>query len=282
MLNDDKYPEKLRIIDNPPQKLYYKGNIDLLNKDSIAIIGSRVNSEYGKKMASKFSKELASYGLVVVSGMAKGIDGIAHEACLEVGGKTIAVLGCGVEVIYPKENEKIYNEILRNDGLIISEYEPYTEADSKYFPQRNRIVSGLSIGTLVIESVHRSGTSITAGFALEQGRNVFCIPHQLETKTGVGNNRLIQQGAKLVTCVEDILIEYNNLNIDVINMENITPIKEVKEEYRVLYDALDKKMTIDMLCKKLKCPVGDINYLITMMEIENIIEILPGNIIKRK
>lgn len=283
MYDDPIFPEKLRNIRKPPKQLYYKGNINLLNEVSIAIIGSRCSSDYGITMASIFSQELTQRGIVIISGMAKGIDGAAHKNCIEAGGKTIAVLGCGVNVIYPKENTSLYYDILRNDGLIISEYEPNTEADTKYFPQRNRIVSALSIGTLVIESAYRSGTSITAKLAIEQGKKVFCVPHPLETITGVGNNRLIQEGAKLVTCVDDIIQEYDFLNKGEIKKENILIKREVKDEYKALYETLTSEaISVNSICKKLKCKVSDLNYLITMMEIENLIEVLPGNMIKRK
>lgn len=139
------FPQTLKDIENPPMQLYCEGNISLLKQKSISIIGSRCCSEYGVKMCAKFSRELTEAGLVITSGMAKGIDTVAHSSCLQSGGKTIAVLGCGLNKIFPKENTYLYKEIIYNDGLVISEYEPETEAESKYFPQRNRIVSGLSV-----------------------------------------------------------------------------------------------------------------------------------------
>lgn len=144
-IEDKNFPQSLKNINKPPTQLYYQGNIELLNKKSISIIGSRCCSEYGVKMCTKFSSELTQAGLVITSGMAKGIDTVAHSSCLQCGGKTIAVLGGGLNKIFPKENTYLYKEIIYNDGLVISEYEPETEADSKYFPQRNRIVSGLSV-----------------------------------------------------------------------------------------------------------------------------------------
>ncbi len=237
----------------------------------------------GYKWQVSFHGELSKRGIVITSGMAKGIDSASHISCLEVGGKTIAVLGCGVNVIYPKENTNLYYNILENNGLIISEYEPNVEANTKYFPQRNRIVSAISIGTLVIESAYRSGTSITAKLAVEQGKKVFCVPHPLETITGVGNNRLIQEGAKLVTCADDIIDEYEFLTTKEIKKENVILKKQVKDEYKVLYEILgNKEISINVVSKKLNCNISDLNYLITMMEIEGLIEVLPGNFIKRK
>lgn len=235
------------------------------------------------KWQVNFHGELSKSGLVIISGMAKGIDAVSHKACLEAGGKTIAVLGCGVNVIYPKENTNLYYNILENNGLIISEYEPNVEANTKYFPERNRIVSAISIGTLVIESAYRSGTSITAKLAVEQGKNVFCVPHPLGTITGVGNNRLIREGAKLVTCADDIIEEYEFLNKAKIQKQNIILKKQVKEEYRPLYEILEKRQVpINTISKKLGCNISDLNYLITMMEIEGLIKVMPGNFIKRK
>ncbi len=279
-LEDEIYPEKLKNIKKPPNQLYCNGNIELFNMPAIAIIGSRCCSEYGVKMAEKFSKQLSENGFCIVSGMATGIDSVAHKACLEVGGKTIAVLGDGLDKIFPKENIYLYKEIIYNNGLVISEYEPETEANSKLFVERNRIVSGLSIGTLVIESAYRSGTSITARYSLEQGKKVFCIPHMLETVTGIGNNRLIQEGCKLVTCVEDILCEFNMLEKD--KQEEICKI-EISDEYKPIYEILTyNPIPLNDICKKLKCKISDISSMITLMEMEGLVQVVPGNMIKRK
>ena len=163
-------------IKDAPNILWYEGDISLLNKNAIAIIGARKCTKYGEVWCEKFTKELLNYNLIVVSGMANGIDSIAHKTALKYGGKTIAVLPSGLKNIYPKSNESLYNKIIQNGGLVVSEYEQNTKANSRYFIERNRIVSGLSIGVLVIEAAYRSGTSITASIAKMQGRKVFCIP----------------------------------------------------------------------------------------------------------
>lgn len=283
LFNNNNFPECLKNIKNPPKEIYYIGNIDLLNEKSFAVIGSRSCSDYGVRMAEKFSKELTYNGINIVSGMAKGIDCVAQKNCIYAGGKTIAVLGCGVDVIYPKQNSSLYHEILNNNGLIISEYKPGTEANSKFFPKRNRIISAIGMGVLVIESAYRSGTSITARYAIQQGKKVFCVPNSLEEITGVGNNRLIQEGAKLVISVNDILEEYDLFDLKEYNKEKIIVKKEIKSEYKFLYDVLeDNPISINIICRKLNCKIQDINYLITMMEIEELIEVLPGNLIKRK
>ena len=162
-------------------------------------------SKYGMEMAKFFSKELSFQNLTIVSGMALGIDAISHHSTLNVGGYTIAVLGCGFNKIFPEENIGLYNKIIENNGLVISEYCPDEEACSKNFLARNRIVSGLSIGLLVVEAASRSGTSVTAKLAKEQGKKVFCIPHNIGDKYGVGINRLIKNGAIVITSPEEII-----------------------------------------------------------------------------
>ena len=185
--DSSKYPNLLKQISNAPQILYVDGNSKILNNIAISIIGSRSCSENGIKQAKQFAYELAYQNIVIVSGMAKGIDTAAHIGTLEAGGKTIAVLGCGFKHIFPKENIGLFKKIIESGGAVISEYPPETEASSKRFLERNRIVSGLSMATLVIEAAYRSGTSVTAGLAKKQGRKVFCIPHEMENMHGVRN-----------------------------------------------------------------------------------------------
>ena len=189
-----------------------QGNLELLNNPIISIVGSRACSENGKNLTRKFAYELSQYGITIASGLAKGIDTVAHLYSYKEKGKTIAVLPNGFNHIFPKENIGLYEKILDNGGLVISEYPPDIKAKSKYFLERNRIVSGLSLGVLVVEAAHRSGTSVTAKLAKTQSRKVFALPHEIWDLHGVGTNRLIKSGAILVTCVEDILDElYNSL-----------------------------------------------------------------------
>ena len=206
--SSDKYPKQLREIYNPPKRIYAIGNIEILNKVGIAIVGSRKATEYGKKVAFRLSKDLSERDIVIISGLAKGIDSHAHIGSLNVqNGKTIAVLGSGIKVIYPKENIELARQIVRKGGCIISEYPPDDTPNKSNFPERNRIISGLSKGVVIVEASEKSGALITADFALEQGREVFAVPGNIYSKTSVGTNKLIQQGAKLVMCVEDILSE---------------------------------------------------------------------------
>ncbi len=174
--DDNLYPETLKSINNPPKKIYLEGNIDNLKNNCLAIVGSRNCTLYGEKWCEIFVKELVKYNITIVSGMAVGIDSIAHNTALKYGGRTIAVLPCGLKNIYPEKNKGLFKKILDSNGTVISEYSPKTEAFYDLFLERNRIVSGLSNGLLVIEAAYRSGTSVTARLAFSQGKNVFCIP----------------------------------------------------------------------------------------------------------
>ena len=207
-ISDDNYPAKLKNIYAPPITIFAKGDISLLSSKAIAIVGSREPSKYGIYVAEKFSKELSKEGIAIVSGLAKGIDTFAHVGALSSFGKTIAVLGSGIDVVYPKENAKYYREISEK-GLIISEYIVGTAPESKNFPQRNRIISGLSDGVLVVEARKNSGTMITTDFALEQGKELYVIPGNITSNLSAGTNNLIKEGAKLVTDVYEILEDLN-------------------------------------------------------------------------
>ena len=203
------YPQQLKNIYNPPTKIYVLGNKEILKQKGIAIVGARKATEYGKEVAFRFSKELSARGINIISGLALGIDTYAHLGTLQQEwiGKTIAVLGSGLDVIYPKQNIGLVREILKRGGCIISEYPLGTKPEKLHFPQRNRIISGLSKGVLVVEASEKSGSLITADFALEQGKEVFAVPGDIIKLTSIGTNSLIKQGAKLVTNYIDILEE---------------------------------------------------------------------------
>lgn len=200
-----EYPQKLNKIYAPPSKLYVFGDEAILNKPSIAIIGCRQASEYGKRIAFKFAYELAQKGIIIISGLAKGIDTYAHLGAVKAQGKTVAVLGSGFAHIYPEENKNLCKEIIKTGGAIITEYEKEMKPLKMNFPIRNRIISGLSNGVLVVEAKQRSGTLITVDYALEQGKDVFVIPGNITNQNSFGTNELIKQGAIPVTNVEDIL-----------------------------------------------------------------------------
>lgn len=210
---DEDYPKNLKNIYDAPVILYYKGNKQLLhNNKSIAIVGCRNCTKYGENISTKFAYDLSKEGICIISGMAKGIDSKAHLGALKQEGKTIAILGSGLDRIYPSQNIKLYNEIVENGGLILTEYVIGTNANKMNFPARNRIISGLSDGVLVIEAKEKSGTLITVDFALEQGKDVFVIPGNITSDYSFGTNELIKQGAKCVTSVKDVLEEINLRN----------------------------------------------------------------------
>ncbi|KAA0547950.1 DNA-protecting protein DprA [Bacillus sp. BGMRC 2118] len=204
---DEQYPYLLKQISNPPWVLYTKGNIELINESrKLAIVGTRYPTYYGRNITNSFVQSLVTNDFVTVSGLAKGIDASVHHHTLQKGGKTIAVLGSGFYHLYPKENQTLAHQIMK-DGLLITEYPPNREPRKWQFPERNRIISGISLGTVVVEAKERSGSLITADFALEQNREVFAVPGPIFSECSKGTNLLIQQGAKLVLKPEDIMSE---------------------------------------------------------------------------
>jgi DNA processing protein len=202
--DDAAYPERLREIYDPPAVLWYRGDIRLLSHAGIAVVGTRHPSPYGAGMAQMLSRDLANRGMAIFSGMARGVDTHAHKGALEAKGKTVAVWGTGIDVIYPKENKRLAEEILLSGGAIVSEYPLGTFPAPQNFPIRNRILSGMSVGVLVVEAAEHSGTRITARCALEQDRDVYAVPGNVTNKNSWGPNTLIKQGAKLTATWEDI------------------------------------------------------------------------------
>lgn len=204
---DDKYPELLKETYQPPWVIYAKGNVDLLHKPKkLAVVGSRDATTYGKMAIQLLFPELIAQDFVIVSGLAKGIDAHSHAMAMKYGGKTIAVIAGGLHHLYPKENQKLADEMI-DHNLIISEFPPDTRPERWHFPLRNRIISGISNGTLVIEAEKKSGSLITANYAVNEGREVFAVPGSIFNPQSIGTNELIQQGAKLVKTAEDITIE---------------------------------------------------------------------------
>ncbi|MCR4590828.1 MAG: DNA-processing protein DprA [Lachnospiraceae bacterium] len=201
---EPEFPEKLRNIPSAPQGIYVRGRLPDPEKKTVSIIGSRNNTEYGRGVAEYFAKTLSGYGVQIVSGMARGIDGISQMAAVKNGGMSFGILGCGIDEVYPPENAGLYKDILLRGGLI-SEYPPGTAPRGVLFPQRNRIISALSDILLVIEAKAQSGTAITVRFALEQGRDIFAVPGRVTDPLSRGCNRLIADGAGIATCPEDIL-----------------------------------------------------------------------------
>ncbi len=215
------YPPLLRQIADPPVVLYYRGKLMNLDKElCISVVGTRDMTDYGEKAAFDIARDLATAGAVVVSGLALGIDGVASAAALSAGGKTIAVLGSGVDRIYPREHEKLYREIMQS-GMILSEYPPGSPPSRHHFPERNRIISGLSQATLLVEGAENSGAMITARDALGQGRRVFAVPGNIDTPTSFSSNYLIQNGARAVTAADDILDAFQATHATRIHMDRL-------------------------------------------------------------
>ena len=207
--DDPNYPSLLKQIFEPPKELYVLGNLKKEEKNPLAVVGTRLPSSYGKTVASSMVRELASRGITIISGLALGIDGISHQACLEGGGKTIAVFGSGLDIIYPYYHKKLAKEIVEKGGALISEYPPGTKPDKWQFPARNRIIAGLSQACLVIEAPKKSGALITAFYALNEGRDVLSVPGEINKKNSEGTNNLIKLGAKPITTPQDVLEIFN-------------------------------------------------------------------------
>lgn len=285
-IEDKKYPEKLKNIPNSPKQLYFIGDIGLLNRNSIAIIGARKATENGKKLTRKFSKELVEQEIVTVSGMAKGIDTEVHKATIEAGGKTIAVLGSGLNYIFPPENAGLFQKIINSGGLVVSEYLPNTSPNSNLFLERNRIVSGISIGVLVIEAAYRSGTSVTAKLAKNQNRKIFVLPHEITDKYGVGTNRLIRNGAILVTSTKEIIEEFEFLKykkIEILNSKekNKDQVQSTKTfentEEKEIYELINKGFdNINEIHKETNEQVQKINQILFMLELKGYIKKVAG------
>lgn len=273
----DSYPERLKYIQNPPSRLYVEGNIEILNEIGIAVIGSRTNTQYGEKMCKKFVKNLVEYNINIISGLAFGIDSIAHKICLKNGGKTIAVLPSGLDNIYPSQHKELVQAIIDNGGAIISEYENNVKADSKKFLERNRIVAGLGIGTLVIEGGARSGTSVTAKYTREDGKPVFCIPSSLENIKGKTTNELIQNGSKLVTNVEDILNYYSDIIFEIKDIEPKDILLDIPADLRKIYQTInDIPQDVNEIARKTGLSIGEVNYKTMLLQLDDKIKELSG------
>ncbi|MBT0586652.1 DNA-processing protein DprA [Alteromonas oceanisediminis] len=282
-IHDDDYPPLLKQIASPPLVLFLQGNRALLTSHQIAIVGSRYTTHTGKTTAHQLAHSLAGRGITVTSGLAMGIDAAAHRGALAVGGRTLAVLGCGIDQIYPKRNHALYAEITKNAGLLVSEFFPGTSAKAEHFPRRNRIVSGLSLGTVVVEAALKSGSLITARMALEQNRDVFAVPGNIQSRNSEGCHYLIQQGAKLILNDEDILEEYQHLNL-----AGIQPYLEVTKKSptsglasEALLASVDYDVTeIDVIAKRSALAVQDVLAQLLEYELRGLVASVPGGYVK--
>ncbi len=279
---DDEFPGILRKIYDPPILLYIKGKFQDSDDYSIAVVGTRQPTNYGKIQAEKIVTDLAKQNITVVSGMARGIDSIAHRTTLKNNGRTIAVLGSGLNVIYPPENKKLYDEI-SEAGVVITEYTLDTKPDAINFPKRNRIISGLSLGCVVIETGITGGAMQTAALALDQGREVFSIPGNLGVQQSEGTNLLIQKGeAELILSAEDILLELELKLKPVIGKNIPKPNIELNIfEDKILSQLSDEPLQIDVLASKVNLSTSDCLVHLLSLEFKGVVKQLPGKVFTR-
>ncbi len=292
-LLDERYPPLLKQIKDPPVILYGKGDLSLLNMSCIAIVGTRVATVYGKRTTTLFSRELAERGVCVVSGMASGVDGCAHEGALAVGGATIAVLGCSLEYVYPREHKALYEQVA-TQGLLLSEYPLITPPKAGLFPMRNRIIAGLSRGILVVEAALRSGSLITAYNGVDESRDIFAIPGPITSPKSLGTLDLIKRGAKMVTSVDEILEEYKydetfaealrplgadsvmTASVPLANNSQLTSAHLTTAELRVLEQLSGEPLAFDELLELLQYDFGQLHALLLSLLLKKRILQHPG------
>ena len=287
---DKDYPANLKEIYDPPAVLYVKGELTADDKYSVGIVGSRNASRYGLQTAERLGYELAARGLTVVSGLARGIDAAGHKGALKAKGRTIAVLGSGLANIYPEEHNRLAEEISKN-GAVVSEFPMATEPYRENFPRRNRIISGLSLGVVVVEAAKNSGALITTDFALEQGRELFAVPGQARVATAAGTNMLIRQGAKLVETADDVIEELG----DVIKGHMKAAAREEKSgklqeaprglsgpESRIFEALGEAPVSVDEIVDETELPVNEAMHHLTKLELKGVIARLPGKSYVRK
>lgn len=268
-LADPEYPRLLREVEGAPAVLYVKGELREADDLAVAVVGTRSPTAYGRHAARLLATELAGYSVTVVSGLALGIDTEAHRAALAAGGRTVAVLGSGIDRIYPPENRGLAERIAEQ-GALVTDYPLGTRPDAFNFPNRNRIISGLSLGTVVVEAGDRSGALITAAFALEQGRDVFAVPGPITSPKSEGTNNLIRQGARITTGVADILEE---LNLHIVRgAKPDEPLPTVDTEEGLVLSRLGYEPThIDDLCRSLGLSAGKVGSLLALMELKGLV-----------
>jgi len=272
--NDDTYPRRLKEIAQPPPVLFVRGSINVEDDWAVSVVGTRRVTPYGRQVAGEIAKFLAQNGVTLVSGLARGVDAIAHQSALQAGGRTFAVLGSGVDVIYPPEHRKLADEIIRQ-GAVISDYPLGTQPESTNFPPRNRIIAGLSLATIVVEAGETSGALITAEFAAEQGRDVFAVPGSILAPQSEGTNKLIEDGARPLVRMTEIL--------DVLRLEQI-PEKQLTrktiltspEEKKLLDQLNQEPRHIDEICQLSGLPIQTVSATLTMMELKGLVTQVGG------
>ena len=294
-VDDKEYPKNLRNIYDPPKQLYVNGTLLDQDETAVALVGSRRATQYGLEACEKLAYELAVRGVTIVSGMARGIDSAAHRGALRAKGRTIAVLGSGHNNIYPPENEKLYHEIVRN-GAVVTEFENDMPPLPENFPQRNRIISGLSLGVVVVEAARNSGALITANFALEQGREVFAVPGKISSATSSGTNELIKDGARLIQSADDIMEELSITEVRLVSGdgkgerdEKITRMTKayiynsLSGDERKIYKILsDEPVYIDDIMSLTNLDSANASKVLLNLQLKKLIKELPGKQFVRK
>ena len=273
-LKDKRYPKLLRQIPTAPPVLYLKGEILAEDKKAIAVVGTRKVTNYGRQVTQILSKDLVEQGFTIVSGMARGVDSIAHQAALSAGGRTIAVLGCGINIVYPPENKGLYQKISRH-GAVVSEVALGRYVTRGIFPARNRIISGLSLGVLVTEGAKDSGSLITAGYAGEQGREVFAVPGPITSQFSAAPMSLIKKGAKLVSNVKDILEELDITPHATRDKQHAIRV-ETEEEKRIIEILAEGNLQIDEIIRKSGWFSSKVGSLLSLMEIKGMVKNFGG------
>jgi DNA processing protein len=277
------YPPLLQQTASPPLILFGQGQLSILSNPQLAIVGSRNPSHSGKTCARSFARDLAAYGWTITSGMALGVDGLAHLGALDAQGSTIAVMGCGIDSVYPKKHAGLAASILANQGLIISEFAPKSPAKPENFPRRNRIISGLSLGTIVVEAALKSGSLITARYALEQNREVFAIPGNIFNPMAQGCHHLIQQGAKLITSINDINEEFEHCIANPTSSSSIKSQKNSQQSLATerLLDSVDFEATpLDIVAERSGMTLSDVMSQLLEYELRGLVTAVPGGYVK--
>ncbi len=280
---DSDYPQFLLEIKDPPPLLYLLGDRKILNSCSVGVVGSRAATSYGHRTAFSLAKQLAQEGVTIVSGLALGIDTESHKGALAANGKTVAVLGCGIDIIYPQQNRKLFEQI-GTRGVVISENPLGTAPEGFRFPARNRIIAGMSRGVVVVEAARKSGSLITAQIALDEGRDVFAVPGQVDSYKSEGTHWLLQQGAKLVTTARDICDEYNLSHVQLHQCDESIAVSgvELDPDAAKLLEFIDSYGVSreDLICKS-QMGAARVSELLLFMELEGLVEMLPGDRLRR-
>lgn len=280
---DKSYPSALKETPDPPILLYMKGTLQDRDVISIGVVGTRIPSQYGKRIAELLSKELIKNGFTIVSGLARGIDTIAHKTCVNLASRTVAVMGSGLDIIYPTENKKLAEAITEN-GALLSELPCGSLPDAANFPKRNRIISGLSLGVLVVEAGEKSGALITATSALNQNREVFAVPGSVLSTKSIGTNRLIKEGAKLVQSVEDILEELQHrvrsFSFEKSDFKSL-PVDLSDKEKKVMSTFSEDPIHIDMIAQKTGFSTAEALSVLLTLELKDVVKQLSGKMFVR-